>query len=129
MSWLKRLINRNDDADDESPLPLDVPARTAQLEALERHIDALLAAMREPPCPVANPGWQGKIRDYEWVAGNARMLHKGAMTRESLQDVIFSVRPVFNGAPPEGLEHLVPLSDQVMASARSMEAPLPSERA
>ena len=57
------------------------------------------------------------------------MLHKGAMTRESLQDVIFSVRPVFNGAPPEGLEHLVPLSDQVMASARSMEAPLPSERA
>lgn len=133
MSWLDRLLGRRreDDGDDDAPVDdrivVNVPVRRAQLEVLEQALDALVNAMQQPPCPVENPGWQGRIHDYEWMLGNTMMLRRGALSKEALYDVLLAVRPVFPGEVPDHLAHLIPLQDDVVAAAREIEQPLPGE--
>jgi len=130
MGLLSRLFGKQDD--DDAPVvqrPLDQDARRAQLHDLEIALEELIAAMEQPPSPVTNPGWQGRLKDYKWSQGGATMLQKQTITREELVDITAGVRPVFGPTgPTAGLEHLAPLSDRVQTLIRALEDPLPSEQ-
>ncbi|MGD7708190.1 hypothetical protein [Microlunatus sp. Y2014] len=131
MGWLSRLLGR-EGADDDSPVAprmLDQDARRAQLGELEAALEELVTAMDSPPSPVENPGWVGRIKDYNHHLGTTTMLQKQPVTREALVELTAGMRPLFTtGQPvPAGLEHLVPLSDRVITLTRQLEEPLPSE--
>lgn len=130
MGLFDKLFRRNSE-DDEAPAvsrPLDQEARGGQLAELDAALQALIAAMETPPSPVANPGWQGRIKDYRWAQGGCTMLRKTTITRDGLVEITAGLRPVFGpDGPPPGLEHLVELSDSVIAKTRVLEAPLASE--
>ncbi|HIT74531.1 MAG TPA: hypothetical protein IAA98_03005 [Candidatus Avipropionibacterium avicola] len=132
MGLFDKLFRRNTEDDDGPAVsrPLDQEARTAQLTELEDALEALVTAMETPPSPTENPGWQGRIKDYRWAQGGCLMLKKTVITRDGLVEVTAGLRPLFGvDGPPEGLGHLAALSDDVIAKARVLEAPLPSEQA
>lgn len=129
MGWLQRLFGRNDE-DDDSPVnevALNQEGRRAQLTEFTQILDELLAAMQEPPSPVSNVGWQGRVKDLEYVRGGAVILSRQTITRSELVDLLLGLRPVFPGEPPAGLEHVGQLSSKVVGLAREMEKPLPGE--
>lgn len=129
MGLLSRIFGKNDD--DDGPVaerPLDQEARRAQLTELDAALGELITAMEEPPSPVDNPGWQGRVKDYRWAQGGCALLQKTTVTREGLVEITAGLRPAFGaGGPPAGLEHLQPMSDKVITLGRALEAPLPSE--
>src|SRR5699024_7290963 len=129
MGLLSRIFGRTDS--DDGPVverPLDQEARRAQLTEMDAALGELITAMETPPCPVDNPGWQGRIKDYHWAQGSCTLLQKTPVTREGLVEITAGLRPgVGPDGPPDGLEHLVPLSDRVIALSRDLETPLPSE--
>jgi hypothetical protein len=134
MSFLSKLFKRADkNEDDETPIALDATARAPQLLRLERALDALANQMRLAQT-IDNPGWRGRVNEYSMLAGDAMQLNRacaqgsGAVTREAVLDLVFSVRPVFHGAIPAGLEALGPLQDEAMAAAADLRELLPSER-
>jgi hypothetical protein len=55
-------------------------------------------------------------------------LRRGEITREGVLDLVFEIRPLFSGAPPAGMEHLVPLQEAVLASAEQLRVLSPTER-
>lgn len=130
MGLFDKLFGRK--SDDDSPVvsaPLDQEARTAQLIELEKALEDLLCAMKEPPSPVSNPGWQGRVKDYEWMLGGCSLARRATITRDALSEITAGMRPVFGpDGPPEGLDGIAALSDTVIAKARALEAPLPSEQ-
>jgi hypothetical protein len=132
MSFLSRLFGRKkDDEDDDGEevvINLDLARRRPQLQRLENALDSLAEQMRSEQS-TDNPGWRGRVNEYTRLAGEAMMQRQGAPTRESLLDLVFEVRPVFTGSPPEGLEGLIPLQDEVMAAAEDLRELLPGERA
>jgi hypothetical protein len=132
MSFLSRLFGRKtDDEDDDGEevvINLDLGRRRQQLQRLEDALDALATRMRSEQS-VDNPGWRGRVNEYNRLAGEAMTQRQGTPTRESLLDLVFEVRPVFTGSPPEGLAALVPLQDEVMAAAEDLRELLPGERA
>jgi hypothetical protein len=119
-----------DDADDgqETVITLDVEVRRPQLLRLEQGLDALVTAMRLAQS-VDNPGWRGRVNEYNRLAGDAMVMRKGIPTREGVLDLVFEVRPVFTGAPPPELEVLVPLQAEVLAAAEDLRQLRPGERA
>lgn len=129
MGLLSRIFGKSDD--DDGPVverPLDQEARRAQLTELDAALGKLITAMEEPPSPVDNPGWQGRVKDYRWAQGGCALLQKTQVTRDGLVEITAGLRPVFGlDGPPDGLEHLVPLSDEVIRLSRALEAPLSSE--
>ena len=130
MSFLGKLFRR--DRDDEHaaevPIALDVETRRTQLARLERALDALANQMRLVQS-VDNPGWRGRVSEYDRLAGEAMMARQSVPTREQLLDLVFEIRPVFTGPVPAGLESLVPLQDEVVAAAEDLRQLLPGERA
>jgi hypothetical protein len=78
---------------------------------------------------VDNPGWRGRINEYNRLAGDAMVMRKGTPTREGVLDLVFEVRPVFTGAPPPGLATLAPLQEEVLAAAEDLRALRPGEKA
>lgn len=118
--------------DDDGPVTLralDQDARRSQLAELAAALDELITSMEQPPAPVDNPGWQGRLKDYRWSQGGAVMLQKQVITREDLVEITAGLRPVFGVAGPvPGLERLARLSDRVQAIVKIIEAPLPSEQ-
>lgn len=130
MGLFDKLFRR--DSDDDTPVvsaPLDQEARTAQLIELEKALEELVTAMTQPPSPVSNPGWHGRVKDYEWMIGGCTLARKATITRDTLSEITTGMRPVFGpSGPPEGLESIAALSDVVIAKARALEAPLPSEQ-
>jgi hypothetical protein len=132
MSFLSRLFGRKtDDEDDDGEevvINLDLARRRQQLQRLENALDTLATQMRSEQS-VDNPGWRGRVNEYDRLAGEAMTQRQGTPTRESLLDLVFQVRPVFTGSPPEGLQGLVPLQDEVMAAAEELRELLPGERA
>jgi hypothetical protein len=125
----KLFRRKPDDGDDgeETVIALDVEARRPQLLRLEA-LDALSRKMRDVQS-VDNPGWRGRVNEYNRLAGDAMVMRKGIPTREGVLDLVFEVRPVFTGAPPAGLEVLVPLQDEVLAAAEDLRQLRPGERA
>jgi len=132
MSFLSRLFGRKSDNEDddgeEVVINLDLAKRRQQLQRLEDALDALATQMRSAQT-VENPGWRGRVNEYTRLAGEAMMQRQGTPTRESILDLVFEVRPVFTGPPPDGLAGLVPLQDEVMAAAEDLRELLPGERA
>lgn len=130
MGWLSKLLGR-ERIDDDSPVVekvLDQPARQAQLAELEGALRELTAAMSEEVCPLDNPGWRGRIRDYDHAVGGIAMLRRTTITKEGVFEVTSTIRPLFAKVESESLAHLVPMSDRVITLVREIEKPLPSER-
>ena len=130
MSFLGKLFGRDRDGGhdvDDAPIALDVERRRTQLERLEMALDALSNQMRVVQS-VDNPGWRGRVNEYERLAGEAMMARKGVPTREQVLDLVFEIRPLVSGPVPPGLESLVPLPDEVVAAAEDLRQLLPGER-
>ncbi len=127
MNFLSKLFGRRDEQEADLPINLNVPARKQQLEELEQALDALVVAMREAQS-VDNPGWRGRVNEYNRLAGEAMTQRQGVPTRESLLDLAFEVRPVFSGEIPAGMERLAPLQERVMAASAALVEVLPGER-
>jgi hypothetical protein len=68
------------------------------------------------------------VNEYSRLAGEAMMLRRAPLSRDTLLDLVFEVRPVFSGAIPEGMERLGPMQDEVMAAAADLQELLPGER-
>ena len=130
MSFLGKLFGRDRDDQDveDAPIVLDVERRRTQLERLEHGLDALANQMRVVQS-VDNPGWRGRVSEYDRLAGEAMMARKSVPTREQLLDLVFEIRPLFTGPVPPGMESLVPLQDEVVAAAEDLRQLLPGERA
>jgi hypothetical protein len=118
---LDKLFRRTPDDDDgeETVIALDVEARRPQLLRLEKALDALSRSMREVQS-VDNPGWRGRVNEYNRLAGDCMVMRKGIPTREGVLDLVFEVRPVFS---------LVPLQDEVLAAAEDLRQLRPGEKA
>lgn len=128
MSFLKKLFGRDTEEDEvDVVITLDVERRRAQLARLENALDALATEMRAEQS-LDNPGWRGRVNEYNRLAGMAMQQRRGEMSRESLLDLVFELRPVFSGAIPPGMERLGPLQDEVMAAAQDLQELLPGER-
>ncbi len=128
MGILSKLFGRKD-ADEEEPTPivLDAERRKPQLLRLEKALDALAAAMRETST-LDNPGWRGRVNEYNRLAGESMNLRRGPISRDAVLDLVFEIRPVFNGPIPEGMESLGPLQDEVVAAAEDLRTLLPGEK-
>src|SRR5580765_3936409 len=127
MNFLRRLLGRSEESAPDKPVTLDLDARREQLLTLEQAVDALTARMREQERLMSNPGWRGRVAEYDRVAGAATMLRKGTPTREGLLDISFEVRPLFNGPAPEGLSDLIALQEPMLAAAKALQELLPGE--
>lgn len=127
MSFLKKLFKGKEDSGADRPVTLDLPARRAQLQDLEDALDDLAGRMRDRESLMDNPGWRGRAAEYTRVAGAATLLRKGTPTRESLLDLTFEVRPVFNGEVPADLSELKPLQERALAAAQALQDLLPGE--
>lgn len=130
VGFLRKLFGRSDESDDsgeDAPIALNLDMRLAQLERLERALDALAREMRA--ChTIDDPGWRSRVNEYGRLAGEAMALRRGTPTREGLLDLVFEVRPVFTGPIPDGMAGLGPLQDEVMAAANELRELLPGER-
>jgi hypothetical protein len=118
---------RDDDEGSDAPVTLDVEARRPQLRRLEVALDALAEQMRVAQS-IDNPGWRGRVSEYNRLAGQAMLLRQASPNREQVLDLVFEIRPVFTGPVPPGLETLVPLQDEVVAAAEELRELLPQER-
>ncbi|MDO4784995.1 MAG: hypothetical protein Q3997_07930 [Propionibacteriaceae bacterium] len=122
MGWFRRFRNNTGGKDAPAAEPhLDVDLRRRQLVALEAALTGLIDAMTQPPSPVDNPGWQGKIRDYAWVRGEIRTLLDGTITHDGVYDLILGVRPVFRGEVPDAYGYIEPLQREVLDAVRAMQ--------
>ncbi len=126
MNFLKRLFGREDDAE-EVPITIDVDRRRPQLLRLEKALDALAAEMRQDHT-TDDPGWRGRVNEYNRLAGEAMTLRKGSPTRDELLDLVFEIRPCFTGPVPAGMEKIGPLQEEVMAAAADLRQLLPGEK-
>jgi hypothetical protein len=126
MNFLKRLFGREDEAE-EVPITIDVDRRRPQLLRLEKALDALAAEMRQDHT-TDDPGWRGRVNEYNRLAGEAMKLRKGSPTRDELLDLVFEIRPCFTGPVPAGMEKIGPLQEEVMAAAADLRQLLPGEK-
>jgi hypothetical protein len=126
MGFLKKLFGREEEAD-EVPITLDLDRRRPQLLRLEKALDALAAAMRNNHT-TDDPGWRGRVNEYNRLAGEAMTARKGTPTRDDLLDLVFEVRPLFSGEIPQGMEAIGPLQAEVMAAAADLRQLLPGEK-
>lgn len=132
MGLLRRIFGKRDDQagrqlDDEPTFDLDLDVRRAQLQRLEQSLDALARRMREVQS-VDNPGWCGRVNEYDRLAGEAMMMRRGVPTRDGLLDLIFEVRPVVTGDVPEHLASLLPLQHELLSAADDLRELRPGER-
>ena len=129
MGLLGKLFKgKNEDSGPDLAVDLDVDARRSQLAALVSSLDALSNLMREREDKMENPGWRGRVSEYDRVASEAAALSRSTLTREALLDLAFQVRPVFSGPPPAGMDEFATLSDSAMAAANTLVDLLPGER-
>jgi hypothetical protein len=124
MSFLRKLFKRGEDEeDDDTPILLDSAVAGPRLTRLERALDEVAEEMRLDQS-LDNPGWRGRVNEYAQLAGDCMQLRRSAtITREAVLDIVFSVRPVFSGPIPDGLEALGPLQDEMMAAAEDLRKP------
>ena len=130
MGFLSKLFGRGESEESSSEeivIHLDQDLRKQQLLRLEQALDQLSTEMRACDS-LDNPGWRIRVNEYARLAGEAMLVRRSEVTREAVLDLVFEVRPLFNGDPPAGKEHLVPLQDAVLAVAEELRVLKPSER-
>jgi hypothetical protein len=129
VGFLQRLFKRNDDDEpgEDALITLDLERRKTQLLRLEKALDALATEMRSDHT-TDDPGWRGRVNEYNRLAGDCLTARRGTPTRESLLDLVFEIRPVFAKQIPAGMESLGPLQDEVLAAANDLRELLPGER-
>lgn len=125
MSFLRKWFGREEPED--VPVTLDLGRRKEQLLRLERALDALASEMRADHT-TSDPAWRERVNEYSRLAGEAMNLRRGELTRESVLDLVFEVRPLFTGPIPDGMEKCGPLQDEVMAAANDLRELLPGEK-
>ena len=125
MSFLRKWFGREEP--EEVPVTLDLGRRKEQLLRLERALDALASEMRADHT-TSDPAWRERVNEYSRLAGEAMNLRRGELTRETLLDLVFEVRPLFTGPIPDGMEKCGPLQDEVMAAANDLRELLPGEK-
>lgn len=129
MGLLSKLFKgKNEESGPDLAVDLDVEARRAQLATLVSALDALSSRMREREDKMENPGWRGRVAEYDRVASEAAALGRATLSREAMLDLAFQVRPVFSAAPPAGMDEFVALSDAALAAANALVELLPGER-
>ncbi len=125
MGLLDRIFGRGGD---DAPVPervLGSPARRAQLVELSTAMRELVVAMNDSSCPQDNPGWRGRIRDYQYSLSGIDTMLATRITKDDLFDTLSTIRPL--GAAPAGFEHLTVMAQRVVVLARESEKPLPGE--
>ena len=125
MSFLRKWFGREEPED--VPVTLDLGRRKEQLLRLEGALDALASEMRADHT-TSDPAWRERVNEYSRLAGEAMNLRRGELTRESVLDLVFEVRPLFTGPIPDGMEKCGPLQDEVMAAANDLRELLPGEK-
>jgi hypothetical protein len=125
VSFLRKWFGRKEPED--VPVTLDLGRRKEQLLRLERALDALASEMRADHT-TSDPAWRERVNEYSRLAGEAMNLRRGELTRESVLDLVFEVRPLFTGPIPDGMEKCGPLQDEVMAAANDLRELLPGEK-
>ena len=125
MSFLRKWFGREEPED--VAVTLDLGRRKEQLLRLERALDALASEMRVDHT-TSDPAWRERVNEYSRLAGEAMNLRRGELTRESVLDLVFEVRPLFTGPIPDGMEKCGPLQDEVMAAANDLRELLPGEK-
>jgi hypothetical protein len=124
VSFLRKLFGREVEDVEDAPITLDLERRRAQLLRLEQALDALATEMRAERT-TDDPGWRGRVNEYNRLAGQAQLERQGTPTRESL---VFEVRPLFTGEIPPAMAAIGPLQDEVMAAAGELRQLLPGEK-
>ena len=128
MKFLRKLFGRDqEDEAEDIPIQLDQELRGRQLLRLEKALDELANEMRTCES-VHNPGWRVRVNEYSRLAGEAMTLRRAEITREGVLDLVFEIRPLFNGAAPAGKEKLLPLQEAVLAATEELRELSPSER-
>lgn len=131
MGFLSKLFGRrqseSDDSSEDTVIRLDQELRKQQLLRLEQALDQLATEMRRADS-LDNPGWRIRVNEYARLAGEAMLVRRTEVTWEAVLDLVFEVRPLFNGDPPPGKEHLLPLQEEVLAAAEELRVLRPSER-
>jgi hypothetical protein len=125
VSFLRKWFGREEP--EEVPVTLDLGRRKEQLLRLEGALDALASEMRADHT-TSDPAWRERVNEYSRLAGQAMNLRRGELTRETLLDLVFEVRPLFTGPIPDGMEKCGPLQDEVMAAANDLRELLPGEK-
>lgn len=131
MGFLSKLFGRgqseSDDSSEDTVIRLDQELRKQQLLRLEQALDQLATEMRRADS-LDNPGWRIRVNEYARLAGEAMLVRRTEVTWEAVLDLVFEVRPLFNGDPPPGKEQLLPLQEEVLAAAEELRVLRPSER-
>jgi hypothetical protein len=127
---VKALFGSSDapNADEPVVLPVDLPARRAQLEDLENALRELARAMAADEERMANPGWRGRIDDLRFAANEAAKLSRTEFDRAALQDLAAEVRPLYGGGNvPEEYAPYQTEHDRVLAAAAALRERLSTE--
>jgi hypothetical protein len=131
MGLLDRLRGRR--AADESALvepPFDRDARREQLDELEDALRALARAMADVPGRMENPGWRGRVEDYQWAAMETYHVSQREFSRGDVLDLINQIRPLFSPnavAPPAEYLPFEAQQNRLLAAVQALRLPVPSE--
>jgi hypothetical protein len=125
---------REDDGDEDVPPepPLDVDARLAQLDDLERALRTISRAMAAETARMTNPGWRGRVEDLRFAANEAGRLSNEGFTRAEMLDLANQVRPLYAPSLSQPPMEYLPYADQqaaLLAAVAALRTPLPSEQA
>jgi hypothetical protein len=131
MGLLDRLRGRR--GDDESAVtepPFDRDARREQLNELENALRMLARAMAEVPGRMDNPGWRGRVEDYQWAAMETFQLSQRDFRRADVLDLINQIRPLYSPnavAPPAEYLPFEAQQSRLLAAIQALRLPVPSE--
>ena len=129
MGLLSKLFKtKNEESGPDLPVVLDVETRQTQLGTLISSLDTLSQRMRTHEDLMENPGWRARVAEYDRIASEASQLRATMLSRETLLDLAFQVRPVFTGTAPEGLSELADLQASAMAASNALVELMPGER-
>jgi hypothetical protein len=131
MGLLDRLrARRGDDASSVAEPPFDRAARREQLDELEDALRLLARAMAEVPGRMENPGWRGRVEDYQWAAMEAYQMSQRDFGRADVLDLINQIRPLYSPnavAPPVEYLPFEAQQNRLLAAIQVLRLSLPSE--
>jgi len=131
MGLLDRLRGRR--ADEESAAvepPFDRAARREQLDELEDALRELARAMADVPGRMDNPGWRGRVQDYQWAAMETYHVSQREFGRTDVLDLINQIRPLYSPnavAPPAEYLPFEAQQNRLLAAIQALRLPVPSE--